>query len=361
MGGTAAYVVTGTAPNRVFIFQWLNWRWNEAATVANISFQARLYEGTNVIQFVYRPEAGPFVSANVSATIGLEGGTYYTGDDGNYKNFVSLSDASASPSLVSNLSPGGASMDDINTRPAAGQTYTFTPLNDYCAHATPLTYGSTVTGNTLGATMQDDPRTTCAVGGTGTPSRSPGLFYSLIGNGQPVTVSTCAGPTATGGNTKLFVYSGTCGSFTCVGNNDDVLTGGCGTNPLASAVTFPTQSGTLYYLFVQYAQPNAVGAFGLHVSATSLATTAALGLGTLDVFPNPAARAFTVRLPALPGEKEAQLTLLNSLGQVVQTRAVTLNPAGTQAQVEVPALPAGIYTLRVQTGGQRATRQVIVQ
>jgi|GEM_PF-5997747 len=361
IGGTASYVVTGTPPNRVFTFQWLNWRWNATASIANISFQAKLYEGSNIIQFIYRPEAGPFVSAGASATIGLDGNTYYTGDTGNFKNYASLSDASANPTLVSNLYPSGASMNTINTRPAAGQTYTFTPINDYCGHATPLAYGSAVLGSTLDASMQYDPRTTCSVGGTNTPSSSAGVFYTLVGNGQTVTVSTCSGPTETGGNTKLFVYSGTCDNFTCVGNNDNVLTGGCNTNTQASAVTFATQNGTRYYIFVQFAQQGVVGPFGLGVTATGLANRAALGTGSLAVFPNPAARAFTLELPSIAGERTAQLTLLNSLGQSVRTQTVMLHPAGTQAQVEVQGLPTGIYTMRVQAGGQVATQQVVVQ
>jgi hypothetical protein len=310
---------------------------------------------------VYRPEAGAFLSADASATIGLDGGTYLAGDNSNYWNFVSLSDATANPSLVSNLLAGDVSMNGINTRPAAGQTYTFTPLKDYCGHATPLTYGGTVTGSTLDASMPNDPRTTCTVGGTNTPSLSPGVFYSLVGNGQTVTVSTCAEPTATGGNTKLFVYSGTCGNLTCLGNNDDILTGGCGTNPLASAVTFPTQTETVYYVFVQYAQTGATGPFGLRVSATGLATTTALGAGILEVFPNPAAHTFTLQLPALGSERTATMTLLNGLGQVVHTRSIALNPTGTQSQVALPALPAGLYRVRVQAGHQVASRPLIVE
>lgn len=361
IGGMASYVVTGTAPNRVFTFQWLNWRWPVSATAANISYQAKLYEGSNVIQFIYRPEAGNFNSTTASATIGLDGGTYSAGDNYSYKNFACLSDASANAVLASNLNPSGMSVDNINTRPGAGQTYTFTPTNDYCVHATPLAYGSVVTGSTLEASTPSDPRTTCTTGGTLTPSNSVGVFYSLVGNGQTVTVSTCAGPTATGGNTKLFVYSGNCGNFTCVGANDDVLSGGCGTNPQASAVTFPTQSGTVYTVYVQFAQQGATGAFGLSVSGTALATKAALGAGTLELYPNPASGAFTLQLPALGSERNAEFTLLNSLGQLVQTRAISLTPTGTQAQIEVKTLPPGLYTVRVQAGQQTTTRQLVIE
>jgi hypothetical protein len=360
-GGTASYVITGAAPNRVFTFEWLNWRWGAGATAANISFQAKLYEGTNLIQFIYRPEAGAFNSATASATIGLDGGTFSTGDLNQYSDFVSLNNASANPSLVSNAYPTGASVNTINTRPVAGQTYTFTPTNDYCAHATPLAYGSAVLGTTINASQYSDPRTACRIGTTHTPSNAAGVYYRLIGNGQTITVNTCYGPTATSNNTKLFVYSGGCGNFTCVGSSDDLLTGGCGTNSLASAVTFATQAGMPYHIYVQYANRGATGPFGLSVSGTGLASRAALGAGSLEVFPNPAARAFMLQLPSIAGERSAQLTLLNSLGQSVQTRTVALQPAGTQALVDIQALPVGIYTVRVQAGGQVATQQVIVQ
>ena len=103
------------------------------------------------------------------------------------------------------------------------------------------------------------------------------------------------------------------------------------------------------------------GPFGLRVSATGLATQAVIGAGALEVFPNPASRQFTLQLPALSGERSAEVTLLNSLGQAVQTRTIQLSPTGTNAQIELGALPAGLYTVRVQAGNQVASRQVVVQ
>lgn len=96
-------------------------------------------------------------------------------------------------------------------------------------------------------------------------------------------------------------------------------------------------------------------------SATGLATRPALGGGSVELFPNPAAHTFTLRLPALGTERTARLTLLNTLGQTVQTRDVALRPGGTDAQVDVSALAAGLYTVRVQAGGQTAAQQVVVE
>lgn len=217
VSGTASYAVSGTAPSRVFTFQWLNWGIGFNATTANISFQVKLYEGTNVLQFVYRPEAGA-LSTTPSASIGIDGGTATVGS---YGNFISLSDASAAPTLVNNAT-AAQPVNTISTRPAAGQTYTFTP-------------------------------------------------------------------------------------------------------------------------------------------AGTLATRTALGASQLELFPNPAAGAFTLRLPALAAERTAQVALFNSLGQLLQSRSLELSPAGTQTQVDVSSLAAGLYTLRVQAGSQVATQQVAVK
>jgi hypothetical protein len=81
----------------------------------------------------------------------------------------------------------------------------------------------------------------------------------------------------------------------------------------------------------------------------------------LSVFPNPASESFTLRLPALAGQRTAQLTLTNTLGQQVQRRTVQLMANGTDTQMDVSNLAKGIYTLRVQTNTQVATKQISVE
>jgi len=221
ISGAATYVVTGTAPNRVLTFEWLNWglyTGSSASTSVSLSFQVKLYETTNVIQFVYRPETGA-LGATASARIGIQGASAAVGGRG---NFMSLTDATAAPVLVNNAATGAVEFNNISARPAAGQVYTFTP-------------------------------------------------------------------------------------------------------------------------------------------STTTAARPALSAGSVEIFPNPAQRAFTLRLPAMAAERTAQLTLLNSLGQSVQTRSLNLAAAGTQTQVDVSSLAPGLYTLRVQAGSQMASQQVAVQ
>ncbi len=77
----ASYVVTGTAPNRVFTFEWLNWEWRYNATDSVVSFQVKLYETTNEVQFAYRWE--DYASINSpSASIGLSGVSSFLSVDG---------------------------------------------------------------------------------------------------------------------------------------------------------------------------------------------------------------------------------------------------------------------------------------
>ncbi|WP_170061870.1 fibronectin type III domain-containing protein [Hymenobacter chitinivorans] len=115
--GTGSYATTGTAPNRVFTFEWLNWEWLWDSNAAGLSFQVKLYEGTNKVEFVYRQEAGAITaSPTQGASIGLAG----TGSGPG--SYLALSDATAAPAASSTTEN-----TTIFTKPASGQVYSFTP------------------------------------------------------------------------------------------------------------------------------------------------------------------------------------------------------------------------------------------
>ncbi len=110
--GTASYKTEGDTPNRVFTFEWLNWKWDWDAAQPGISFQVKLYETTNRIEFIYRQEAGelnkPF------ARIGLM--FQQTGKS------MFLSDAGENPKAYSNVAYY------VYQKPATGQIYRFDEL-----------------------------------------------------------------------------------------------------------------------------------------------------------------------------------------------------------------------------------------
>lgn len=108
-GGTASYKTEGTAPNRVFTVEWLNWRWSYTATSAGISFQVKLYETINRIEFIYRQEPGVLVSP--SAYIGLSFQTL--------NKYMFLSNSGTSPVIET------TTRHSVSTKPATGQVYRF--------------------------------------------------------------------------------------------------------------------------------------------------------------------------------------------------------------------------------------------
>ena len=122
-GGSASYLLTGTAPNRIFTVQYQSLQWNYWAD-NSIDFQVRLYE-SGKIDFIYGPMTND--PANASASIGinmLPGGTGW---------FYSIT-----PGVVPGFSTTVES-SLISTYPGNGTLYEFLPVvaqpNDMAAVA----------------------------------------------------------------------------------------------------------------------------------------------------------------------------------------------------------------------------------
>ncbi|MBK7853577.1 MAG: hypothetical protein IPJ79_00460 [Bacteroidetes bacterium] len=137
------------------------------------------------------------------------------------------------------------------------------PANDLCSGAITLTCGSTVSGTLVDATL--DAGLPAGCGGGNGAYVSASVWYQIVGNGQNYEVSLCNANTTI--DTKLSVFSGTCGSLVCEDNNDD--DGSCGVNTLASTVSFPTQNGVTYYILVHRFSDVAGGTFDISVTCTT--------------------------------------------------------------------------------------------
>ena len=105
----------------------------------------------------------------------------------------------------------------------------------------------TVRGSTVGAGAD-------AENGSCGSSSAGGLWFSVTGNGSPITASLC-GSTY---DTKLSIFSGECGALTCEGNNDD----SCG---LQSQVVWGSVDGVEYRVLVHGYGSN-TGAFQLGIA-----------------------------------------------------------------------------------------------
>ncbi len=130
----------------------------------------------------------------------------------------------------------------------------FTSLytNDLCANATVLAVNEVGFGRTDLATADDAP-VLC-----NNLNPNPGLWYTFIGTGEKLTLTSCLtgniiqynvfpcnieGPEITA-DTRISVFEGSCGGpLNCIGVNDDF----CG---IQSSLTFCTELGTPYYAYV---------------------------------------------------------------------------------------------------------------
>jgi hypothetical protein len=108
IGGQASYKTEGTGSNHVFTMEWLNWKWGLNASQAGISFQVKLYETTNRIEFIYRQEAGATVSPHGCIGLAFQRGKY-----------IGLTNTGSNPSVSSIVETV------ITTKPATGQIYRF--------------------------------------------------------------------------------------------------------------------------------------------------------------------------------------------------------------------------------------------
>ncbi len=198
---TMSYTTIGTEPNRVFIAQWKNTKWNYNGT-AGQNFQIRLYETSDKIELIY----GSMITPNSpSASIGI------------------------------NCSPGGS-----------GNFYSITPGN-------PITYSTTTSNNSISAITYLTSGTTYTF--TKVDPNAPPLPAVIVSptNGQSNVSNLPTLSWSSGGGivTKYLVYFGTDGGGTSTPAN--ILNGY--DNLTSTSYTFAnplTYNTTYYWQIVPY-------------------------------------------------------------------------------------------------------------
>jgi hypothetical protein len=122
-------------------------------------------------------------------------------------------------------------------------------INDVCSGSLELTCGQSIVANNEECASVDDIEG-CADADVNSPTA--GLWFSFVGTGQEVTVSTCY--PGTNIDTYLSVYEGTCGDLTCVAGNDDqsepFYDDLCPVFTFASTVVMATEEGVEYFVLV---------------------------------------------------------------------------------------------------------------
>jgi hypothetical protein len=104
------YSLTGTTGSRVFTVEWVNYPDTRFSASIRLNFQVKLYEGTNLVEFIYGNKAG--TGSGNFANIGIKNGI---GGTGNFMDGVS-----GSTTVVT-------SYNSNTTFPALNTCYRFTP------------------------------------------------------------------------------------------------------------------------------------------------------------------------------------------------------------------------------------------
>jgi hypothetical protein len=88
--------------------------------------------------------------------------------------------------------------------------------------------------------------------------------------------------------------------------------------------------------------------------------TEVLSEKNVTVYPIPAKTILNIKLDGIEAQ-QADLKLVNLLGQVVYTHAITINAGTNNFQIDVTGLQKGIYLLELQGDKSRAAKRVIVE
>ena len=220
------YATTGIAGSRVFTLQYANVLWDFAAVTPSISFQVKLYEGTNVVEFVYQQETGSVaLNASGGASIGIT--TTATGSG----SFLSLSDAGTNPSVSSTVET-----TTIGVRPATGQIYRWIP---YCAASATNSTGEKISNFTY-TTINNNSSSTA---GYENFSNTSTIVYLFPGSTLPfsTTISSFV-PTD---EINIFIDFNHDGDFNDAGETVYTSTGPLASGTLTGNIVIPALSSSV--------------------------------------------------------------------------------------------------------------------
>lgn len=203
------------------------------------------------------------------------------------------------------------------------------PTNDDCANAEAITglpfnqtYDASSASNNAGS-----------ITGTGCIDMNDGIWFTVVGNGG--TIKITASPD--NWDAAIGVYTGSCGSFTCV---DDSNLGG---NNITEGVNFTSTAGTTYY--VNIGQPGATdkpeGVFDLAVTSTTLSVEDLVAKG-FSFYPNPVKDVLTMNA----NENIDEIVVYSGLGREIKRVA----QSDKEAEINFYNLPTGVYFVKATIG-----------
>jgi len=365
---------TGTPGSRVCTIQWKNVqdKANANATqYANMSFQVRLYEGTNVVELVYDAATPGTTPASRFSQVGVKGTGFSNGQLVQFAKGAAAAWSAATPANYYSVSSTGY-LNTLNVAsvatPDAGRTYRFTPsvapANDIAIRgvytlgkiATPSALPSPVRINiaNLGTAAQTNVKITLNVTGANTFSTTATLASLAAGAGGTLTVANLPATMNPGTNTVTV----------SVPSDDDNTNNSASTAQLvttdrlsyidpskATDGTFSGYSNSTTVFAVKYTVPatvalnEAVVSFGTAVNATTpyqvlvYDATGANGLPGKVLYTSA-----TQNRPAAGGNVTVALPSVQLTGSFyIAVREAGTTGIGLATQTENPSRPTTFY------------------
>ncbi|MDB5270939.1 MAG: C-terminal target protein [Hymenobacter sp.] len=242
-----------------------------------------------------------------------------------------------------------------------GTTITATPAGGGTpVTATAVSSPYTLTGLTANTSYQVCVASTCAGGGTSLP-----LVCATASTALPCAAATNLRLTRVGssGNTYSFAWTGPSNglgysvTYTPAGGTPQSVPA-----PVISPVTVTLLPGVEYTFSVGVDCGFNNGApLATATSTTLLGTRPAELAALVGLYPNPAHRTATLAVPAALLRQAAELTLLNSVGQVVRRVPVPAARADAQVALDLAHLPAGLYLVQLATGQGPLVKRLVVE
>lgn len=419
--GGAEYRVatTGTAPNQVCTIQWKNVSDKSGSVAAgvakqyaNMTFQVKLYQTSNTVEFVY----GTFTaSANTDdfrySTIGIKGSSSGGGQDV-LANKEASSDAWSTTAFITGIYGGTTHNFRKTVVPDAGRTYRFTTCSPLVVTSFPYTENfdalaakQSLYNDATYGTIPTDVTSPLSCGATSIDANADANSWFVAADNAYTTANSAPNALmyaynpdgSTGANDWYFTpglslragykyqlqFKYRAGSSTF----PEALEVKYGTTPTVAAQTntlfsngnvttttyttatnvatiTPAANGTYYIGFHVYS----ANQFFLFVDDMQVTETAVLGVRnatnsvfTAEASPVPFGDRLNLTISTLkPGP--AQLTVRDALGRTLrQSTTATLVGSSTLAVPDAGSLPSGVYFLTVEQGGQSQMLRVVHQ
>jgi len=215
------------------------------------------------------------------------------------------------------------------------------PANDDCADA--IVASSFPFNVSLDASAATNNGGFVDIAGCG-GAMNDGVWYEMVGDGSNVTVTV----TPTAWDTKIGIFTGSCGSFTCIAESNTGTVGNTETE------TFTSTAGVTYYINIGHpsgASDFAEGPFNLQISLSGLSIDDLVSKG-FSYYPNP------VRgdLKMNANENIKSINVYNMIGQEVKRIALS---NVFSYKLDMSDLSDGVYFIRAEVGDSTGTFKVI--